>query len=245
MNTVKCHEYMKYSLKCQKLIISAIMSIHHLDPRSTNEVARPRLPSSVLFAFGGWSGASPTNAMECYDSRAGAWVNVTVTGEIPRAYHGTAFYRGYVFIVGGFDGLEFFKSVRRFDPVGVIWQEAECDSVHLTYGLMSMCTQVGGFDGVNRQGTVEVYLEDVNSWSLVPSMLNPRSNFGLEVVDDVIVVAGGFNGYGTIRNVEGYDYKSRRWNNLMEMAVNRSALSCCVADDLPNVDVYAAPRDVR
>uniref|UniRef100_A0A8C4R6Y7 BACK domain-containing protein n=1 Tax=Eptatretus burgeri TaxID=7764 RepID=A0A8C4R6Y7_EPTBU len=87
MNTVKCHEYVKYSLECQKLIISAFMSILHLDPRSTNEVARPRLPSSVLFAFGGWSGESPINAMECYDSRAGAWVNVPVTGEIPRGYH--------------------------------------------------------------------------------------------------------------------------------------------------------------
>ena len=40
---------------------------------------RPRLPSEVLLAVGGWSGHSPTNIIEAYDSRADQWLNVSAT----------------------------------------------------------------------------------------------------------------------------------------------------------------------
>ena len=122
-------------------------------------------------------------------------------------------------------------------------QGYDFDSIHITYSLIFVFAQVGGFDGLNRLRTAEVYNEEVNSWSMLPNMLNPRSNFGLEVVDDIIVVAGGFNGVMTVCKAEGYDCKSKTWYDLAEMAVNRSALSCCVVDDLPNVVMFAAPRD--
>jgi len=36
----------------------------------------------ILLAIGGWSGGSPTNAIEAYDPRAETWLNVsTLPGE--------------------------------------------------------------------------------------------------------------------------------------------------------------------
>ena len=41
----------------------------------------------------------------------------------PRAYHGTACLGNKIYIVGGFDGMEYFNSVRCFDPLTKTWSE--------------------------------------------------------------------------------------------------------------------------
>lgn len=104
-------------------------------------------------------------------------------------------------------------------------------------------SQVGGFDGVNRLRTAEAYSPAANTWRVVPTMFNPRSNFGIEVVDDLLFVVGGFNGYATTFNVECYDEKADEWFDAQDMSIYRSALSCCVVPGLCNVGDYAAKRD--
>lgn len=47
---------------------------------ATNPLSRPRIPHEIMFAIGGWSGGSPTNAMEVYDTRADKW-NLTPWGD--------------------------------------------------------------------------------------------------------------------------------------------------------------------
>lgn len=103
--------------------------------------------------------------------------------------------------------------------------------------------QVGGFDGVNRLRSVEAYSPIANTWRTVPTMFNPRSNFGIEVVDDLLFVVGGFNGFSTTFNVECYDEKADDWYDAHDMGIYRSALSCCVVPGLSNVGEYAARRD--
>ena len=39
--------------------------------------------------------------------------------ERPRAYHGVCFYEGSIYIVGGFDGQNYFNSMRRLDLVAL------------------------------------------------------------------------------------------------------------------------------
>lgn len=39
-----------------------------------NPIARPRVPHELLFVVGGWSGGSPTNIVETYDTRADRWI---------------------------------------------------------------------------------------------------------------------------------------------------------------------------
>lgn len=119
------------------------------------------------------------------------------------------------------------------------WAERErpISALHL------WCLQVGGFDGVNRLRTVEAYSPIANTWRTIPTMFNPRSNFGIEVVDDLLFVVGGFNGFTTTFNVECYDEKADDWYDAHDMGIYRSALSCCVVPGLSNVGEYAARRD--
>lgn len=74
-------------------------------------------------------------------------------------------------------------------------------------------------------------------------MLTPRSNFGLEVIDDHLFVVGGFNGITTTYNVEYYDALADEWSEACDMGIFRSALSCCVVRRLPNMSDYTVPRD--
>ena len=43
--------------------------------------------------------------------------------EGPRAYHGTSTLDHIIYIVGGFDGVEYFNSVRSFNPMTKEWKE--------------------------------------------------------------------------------------------------------------------------
>jgi len=103
----------------------------------------------------------------------------------------------------------------------------------------------------------EKYNPQNNTWSAIPDMYNPRSNFAIEVIDDMIFAIGGFNGKSsffkkclkcngmidflgvtTIYHVECYDEKTNEWYEATDMNIYRSALSACVIDGLPNVQDY-------
>lgn len=103
--------------------------------------------------------------------------------------------------------------------------------------------QVGGFDGNVRLHSVEAYDPRTNTWCQVASMLTPRSNFGIEVVDDRIFAVGGFNGFTPTYNVESYDHVVNQWTEACGMNIFRSALSCCVISGVPNMAEYTISRE--
>lgn len=74
-------------------------------------------------------------------------------------------------------------------------------------------------------------------------MLTPRSNFGIETIEDRLFVVGGFNGISTTCKVEYYDADTREWFEACDMGIVRSALSCCLVSGLPNMAEYTVPRD--
>lgn len=41
----------------------------------------------------------------------------------PRAYHGTAVLGYCIYVIGGFDGMDYFNSCRCFDAVTKCWRE--------------------------------------------------------------------------------------------------------------------------
>lgn len=69
----------------------------------------------------------------------------------------------------------------------------------------------GGFNGISRMCSGEKYKPSTNTWSHIPDMYNPRSNFAIEVIDDMIFAIGGFNGVTTTYQVECYDEKTNEW----------------------------------
>lgn len=89
---VKPHEYVKNNDACKSIVIETLKFLYDLDMDESKEIdlanplAKPRIPHEILFVFGGWSGGSPTNAMETYDTRADRWINCETTdaGKIDR-----------------------------------------------------------------------------------------------------------------------------------------------------------------
>uniref|UniRef100_A0A3B3ZIA6 BTB domain-containing protein n=1 Tax=Periophthalmus magnuspinnatus TaxID=409849 RepID=A0A3B3ZIA6_9GOBI len=104
-------------------------------------------------------------------------------------------------------------------------------------------TIVGGFDGNVRLRSVEAYSPHRNSWRPVASMMDTRSNFGIEVLNGRIFAAGGFNGFSTTYTVEAYDPLMDSWSVVCDMDIFRSALNCCVISGLPNMADYAISRN--
>ena len=51
-----------------------------------------------------------------------------------------------------------------------------------------------GFNGVSRMASGEKYNPATSTWTNIPDMYNPRSNFAIEVIDDMLFTIGGFNG---------------------------------------------------
>lgn len=120
-----------FSQECKQYMIEAQQLIQQylLEETTTNcdnYTFRPRIPYEILFAIGGWSAGSPTNFIEIYDIRADRWLLSTDTDSIPRAYHGLCSLRGLIYMVGGFDGNEYFNTMRCFNPVTHEWSECAC-----------------------------------------------------------------------------------------------------------------------
>lgn len=86
---VKVHPYIKDNDSCKPIIIETLKFLYDLDMDEdkeldlNNPLARPRVPHEILFVIGGWSGGSPTNIVETYDTRADRWIvcDAVDTGE--------------------------------------------------------------------------------------------------------------------------------------------------------------------
>lgn len=83
LDQVKNHAYVQGNEVCRPVIIDTLKVLMDVETITqldgvvqTPECARPRIPHEVLFAIGGWSGGSPTSAVETYDSRADRWIKV-------------------------------------------------------------------------------------------------------------------------------------------------------------------------
>lgn len=70
---------------------------------------------------------------------------------------------------------------------------------------------MGGFDGRERLRTAEAYCPETNAWRWIAPMNKPRSNFGMNTVEDQLIAVGGFNGHQTSSDVEVYDATTNEW----------------------------------
>ena len=183
MNNVRTHHYVKDNEECKGLIIQTLATMENLNMHGsdfTNLLSRPRLPYAVLFTMGGWSGDSPTNAIQTYDVRANQWVNITCEQASPFAYHGTAYLKGFVYIIGGFDSVNYFSSVKQFDLLKKTWQQVAPMHSRRCYVCVTILNDfiyaMGGFDGYTCLNTAERYEPERNQWTLIAPMHEKRSD---------------------------------------------------------------------
>ncbi|XP_076734428.1 kelch-like protein 10 isoform X2 [Maylandia zebra] len=232
-DNVLSSELVEANSECLSMISNAILDIHDLGSRPFmsalyHPLARPRLPHSILLAIGGWSGGEPTNGIEAYDCRANRWVNVTNNLECPRAYHGAAFLNGYVYSVGGFDGVEHFNSVRRFDLTTHAWNEVAPMHSRRCYVSVTVLNgfiyALGGHDGHVRLSSAERYQPEINQWSLIAPMHEQRSHASCTTLNNRIYICGGLNGNECLQTAEYYNPESNQWTMISPMNSRRSGI---------------------
>ncbi|XP_043916344.1 kelch-like protein 10 [Protopterus annectens] len=237
-NKVQNNYYVKSNAECIPIITSALTEMQALDRRRRrlrypheefmNPLTRPRLPYAVLFAFGGWSGPSSTNVIETYNARADMWVDVKSIGESPRAYHGAVYLKGYMYIIGGFDGVNYFNSVRCYDPVENTWLEASAMHSSRCYVSVTVLNDfiyaMGGFNGHIRLNTAERYAPETNRWTSISSMHEVRSDAGATSLKGKVYICGGFTGNECLFTAETYDPQSDQWTLITPMSSRRSGV---------------------
>ncbi|XP_050311908.1 kelch-like protein 10 [Anthonomus grandis grandis] len=196
---------------------------------------RPRIPYDILFAVGGWSAGSPTSFVETYDNRADRWLVSKDTDVVARAYHGMCSYDGKIFIVGGFDGNEYFNTARCFDPAVHLWKDCACMHYSRCYVSVVLCLDriyaLGGYNGRIRMNSAERYDPVSNQWELIPSMQKQRSDASAATLNDKIYIVGGFNGQEVMNSAEMFDPSTNQWSYIPQMASPRSGVSLIAYHD--------------
>ncbi|UYV78786.1 KLHL10 [Cordylochernes scorpioides] len=238
MRRVKSHTNVSENEACRPLVIATLRFLSDLETISereeevpTPEMARPRIPYEILFAIGGWSGGSPTNYIETYDSRADRWIRVPdVDPAGPRAYHKCAVVGYDIYVIGGFDGVVYFSGCRCFNAVTKTWREvAPMNSrrCYVSVTVLNKCVYaMGGFDGVHRQNTAERYDHTANQWTYIAPMNMQRSDASAATLEDCIYITGGFNGSECLSSAEYYHAQVNQWTMIAPMISRRSGVSC-------------------
>ncbi|XP_076820852.1 kelch-like protein 10 [Clavelina lepadiformis] len=206
-----------------------------------NLLLRPRLPIEVLLAIGGWSGGSPTNAIEAYDPKAENWLNVSTLSDnnfvgqsrnlsdIPRAYHGVAYVSGFVYVIGGFDGVHYFNTVRKFDVSTFEWTQELSMMHNRCYISVAVLDKkiyaLGGMNGESRLNSGECYDPYLKHWALLPDMNERRSDASATSMEGRVYIAGGFNGQECLFTAEFYESDASVWTRITPMRSRRSGVS--------------------
>lgn len=90
-------------------------------------------------------------------------------------------------------------------------------------------------DYINKKGKlslVEKYDINKDCWVRLPNMRNCRSDCSAIIVNEMIFVAGGFNGYVCLKSTEYYDFKNNNvWVKLKDMQSPRSGLGLIYYDN--------------
>ncbi|XP_021322964.2 kelch-like protein 10 [Danio rerio] len=244
MDNVKHNPLVMENEACKPIILSAMKALFDFQfdgPISSellHRLTRPRLPSAILLAIGGWSNG-PTNEIEAFDMRAEQWVNVNKVDERSTAYLGTAVLEEFVYCIGGYDSVEYFNNVRKFNLITQTWHEVapmyerRCYvSVAVLDGLIYA---IGGFDGLERLNSAECYNPDTNQWTLTAQMNERRSDASASSLQGKVYICGGFTGTECLFSAECFNPQTNQWTLIAPMRSRRSGLGVIAYDGL----VYA------
>lgn len=231
---VKPHKYIKDCEKAKAIVLEALRLLCDLDwhdQRVTdpnNRMSRPRVPYELLFVVGGWSGGTPTNLLEIYDTKADSWLVSPYHDTGARAYHGCVTIGHCIFVIGGFDGVEYFNSCRVFNCIQKSWSEMapmNCKRCYVSVAQHDgLIYAMGGFDGQLRLQSVERFNRKTNQWSFVQSMNHRRSDARSTTLGGRIYICGGFNGQECLNSAEYYDPAVAQWTLISPMRNRRSGV---------------------
>ncbi|GAB6019992.1 Kelch-like protein 10, variant 3 [Chamberlinius hualienensis] len=228
---IRKHHYVKRKEEeCREIIIQTLIQLEDFVGCLIPNLCKSRLPHQMIFAVGGWSGGNPTETIETYDVRLDRWSYVFVDDcPGPRAYHGLVVIDSEIYLIGGFDGVNYFNGCWCFNVCVQNWKEIA--PMHSQRCYVSVATlngliyAMGGYNGQHRQNTAEVYNRHSNQWNFIAPMNTQRSDADATAFKNRIYVVGGFNGGNCLNSVECYDPMTNQWTMLSSMRIHRSGVS--------------------
>ncbi|XP_072563198.1 kelch-like protein 10 [Paramormyrops kingsleyae] len=226
MKTVKNNGLVKASAECRLIISEALKAMCDGPPNSDfqSPLLRPRLPYEILLAIGGWTDHQ-SNKIEAYDTRADRWVDVTQPSEIPWAYHGAVYLKGFVYCIGGSEPILSSSRMQKFDLIARTWHQVapmhSCRSSVSVIVLSDFIYAMGGCDGPTDLSTAERYNPETNTWSFIQPMNQPRMAASATTLNGKIYICGGCNRTGSLSSAECYDPVTDGWTMICPMTSPR------------------------
>ncbi|XP_064454947.1 kelch-like protein 10 [Ornithodoros turicata] len=234
---IKAHKYVQDNETCRPLVIDTLRFLYDLDVVVHNDevptpvFARPRIPHEMMFVIGGWMSGGPTAFIESYDTKADRWIRVDcIDPEGPRAYHKCVAINTDIYVIGGFNGEDYFSSVRCFNAATKQWRSVTPMHVKRCYVSVAMLNDViyamGGYDGRHRLNTAEKFDYRTNQWTMIAPMNMQRSDACATTHDGYVYVTGGFSGNECLSSAERYDPTVDQWCTIAPMRFRRSGVGC-------------------
>ncbi len=183
-----------------------------------------------LYAIGGFNGTY-LDTVEEYDRATspplGTWT-AKAPMPTPRAYLTVVSVNGKLYAIGGSSGTTFYASVEEYDPATDAWSsKAPMPTprfLHSAVEVNGKIYVIGGitalFGGATNQNvkviyldTVEIYDPATDSWTTGSLMPTPRGSAGAASPgNDMIYVAGGFDGSVSHITTERYNPQINQWD---------------------------------
>ncbi|KAK3752242.1 hypothetical protein RRG08_047098 [Elysia crispata] len=238
-DNVATEDIIKKSLQCRDLLDEA--KDYHLMPERRLLMqtfkTRPRCCTDVpgfIFAVGGLTSAGDSlSTVERFDPLTGAWV----TGEpmsTMRSRVGVTVLKGYLYAIGGYNGMERLDTVELHDPVAKTWSRvAAMNCKRSALGAVTLNDKIivcGGYDGVTSLRSCETYDSDTNIWTMMQPMHKHRSAAGVTVLHGCVIACGGHDGLSIFDSVESYNPTRGEWQTLPPMRSKRCRLGLATLD---------------
>ena len=182
-----------------------------------------------LYVFGGYdSGNEATSTLYRYRPERDRWSRLP-SAPSARAAHALGVIGHRLYAAGGARGGDALDTLEIYDFERRRWSRGASMSVareHLAGAVTGrrFYALAGRASGQGNFAVAERYNPRRDRWRRLPDMHKPRGGNAAAVVDGRIVVFGGEEAGGTIREVERYDPSARRWRRLPDMRTPRHGL---------------------
>jgi len=211
-------------------------------PMGTNmpfrqQYCEAEIVGDLIFTVGDWyRGSSPTEypsgRVQIYNLTNETWYNGTpMPSNQERGLGGMAEENGYLYYAGGVrnpSGTDATNKTFRYDPINDNWTRmADMNQPRASFELINfhgLLYAIGGFQGTqswNRQALdyVESYDPTTDTWTNLTSLPVKMFGWGGTVLNDEIVLVGGFNG-GLKKTVYHWNPVEDTWVNGIDIGTS-------------------------
>ncbi len=177
---------------------------------------------------------------EMYDPATEIWQILTPM-PTARQHIKAAVVDDKIYIIGGLESWDEVSTKNEvYDPQTDTWDEMAPipipkhnystvvynDEIYIFGG----CTQ-NGVDIWSMTSSVEVYNPAANSWTTTSSLPSTRFNPGIGIIDDKIIIAGGFSDDEVVSDVDVFDPVSSTWTESTSLPEKNVAMGSTTLND--------------